>query len=67
MDKGYADIDVVFLPRQLPRDEAVTVIDAELAAIGQRVASLALRARRFRGADVGDRALFALSPDPSPR
>ena len=67
MPRLSVDIDVVFLPRQMPRDEAVTVIDAELAAIGQRVASLALRARRFRGADVGDRALFALSLDPSPR
>ena len=67
MPRLSVDIDVVFQPRQIPRDEAVAAIDAELAAIGQRVASLALRARRFRAADVGDRALFALSPDPSPR
>ena len=58
MPRLSVDIDVVFQPRQVPRDEAVAAIDAELAAIGQRVASLGLRARRLRGADAGDTKLI---------
>jgi hypothetical protein len=54
MPRLSVDIDVVFLPRQMPRDEAVAAIDAELAAIGQRVASLGLRARRLRSVAIGD-------------
>ena len=59
MPRLSVDIDVVFLPRQMPRDEAVAAIDAELAAIGRRVMSLGLRARRLRGADVADTKLIA--------
>jgi len=58
MPRLSVDIDVVFQPRQVPRDEAVATIDAELAAIGQRVASLSLRARRLRGADASDTKLI---------
>jgi predicted nucleotidyltransferase component of viral defense system len=58
MPRLSVDIDVVFLPRQKPRDEAVAAIDAELAAISRRVASLGLRARRLRGADVADTKLI---------
>lgn len=58
MPRLSVDIDVVFQPRQMPRDEAVAAIDAELAAIGQRVASLGLRARRLRGADAIDTKLI---------
>jgi predicted nucleotidyltransferase component of viral defense system len=58
MPRLSVDIDVVFLPRQMPRDEAVAAIDAELAAIARRVASLGLRARRLRGADVADTKLI---------
>ncbi len=58
MPRLSVDIDVVFQPRQVPRDEAVAAIDAELAAIGQRVSSLGLRARRLRGAEVGDTKLI---------
>jgi predicted nucleotidyltransferase component of viral defense system len=58
MPRLSVDIDVVFQPRQVPRDEAVAAIDAELAAIGQRVASLGLRTRRLRGADAGDTKLI---------
>jgi predicted nucleotidyltransferase component of viral defense system len=58
MPRLSVDIDVVFQPREVPRDEAVAAIDAELAAIGQRVASLGLRARRLRGADAGDTKLI---------
>ena len=58
MPRLSVDIDVVFQPRQMPRDEAVAAIDAELAAIGQRVASLGLRARRLRGADASDTKLI---------
>lgn len=31
MPRLSVDIDVVFLPRQMPRDEAMAAIDAELA------------------------------------
>ena len=58
MPRLSVDIDVVFLPRQMPRDEAMAAIDAELAAIARRVASLGLRARRLRGADVADTKLI---------
>jgi predicted nucleotidyltransferase component of viral defense system len=58
MPRLSVDIDVVFLPRQMPLDEAVAAIDAELAAISRRVASLGLRARRLRGADVADTKLI---------
>ena len=58
MPRLSVDIDVVFLPRQMPRDEAVAAIEAELAAIARRVASLGLRARRLRGADVADTKLI---------
>ena len=58
MPRLSVDIDVVFLPRHMPRDEAVAAIDAELAAIARRVASLGLRARRLRGADVADTKLI---------
>ena len=56
MPRLSVDIDVVFRPREVPRDEAVAAIDAELAAIGERVASLGLRARRLRGAEAGHQA-----------
>lgn len=58
MPRLSVDIDVVFQPRQMPRDEAVAAIDAELAAIARRVASLGLRTRRLRGADVADTKLI---------
>lgn len=58
MPRLSVDIDVVFQPTHMPRDEAVAAIDAELAAIVQRVASLGLRARRLRGADAGDTKLI---------
>lgn len=58
MPRLSVDIDVVFQPRRVPRDEAVAAIEAELAAIGQRVASLGLRARRLRGTGTGDTKLI---------
>jgi len=58
MPRLSVDIDVVFQPREVPRDEAVAAIDAELAAIGQRVVSLGLRARRLRSADASDTKLI---------
>ena len=58
MPRLSVDIDVVFLPRQMRRDEAVAAIDAELAAIARRLASLGLRARRLHGAAVGDTKLI---------
>ena len=58
MPRLSVDIDVVFQPRQVPRDEAVAAIDAELAAIARRVVPLGLRARRLHGAAVGDTKLI---------
>jgi hypothetical protein len=57
------DIDVVFQPRHMPRDEALAAIDAELAAIARRVVPLGLRARRLRGADATDAKLIVENDD----
>jgi predicted nucleotidyltransferase component of viral defense system len=58
MPRLSVDIDVVFLPGQLPRDDAITAIDAELAAIARRITRQGLRARRLRSAAVGDTKLI---------
>ena len=58
MPRLSVDIDVVFQPRQMPRDEALAAIDAELAAIARRVEKLGLRTRSLRRTDGGDTKLI---------
>ncbi|MHB1512124.1 MAG: nucleotidyl transferase AbiEii/AbiGii toxin family protein [Acidiferrobacter sp.] len=52
MPRLSVDIDVVYLPWQTPRDEALQTINQELAAIAKRVAPL--KGRLVRAKDLGD-------------
>ena len=52
------DIDVAYLPWQVPRDDALQAINQELAAIASRLAPLALRTRLIRSKDLGDTKLI---------
>lgn len=58
MPRLSVDIDVVFLPWQMQRDEALTAINQELAAIAQRVAPLGVETRLVRSKDLGDTKLL---------
>ena len=58
MPRLSVDIDVVFLPWQIQRDEALTAINQELAAIAQRVAPLGVETRLVRSKDLGDTKLL---------
>lgn len=54
MPRLSVDIDVVYLPWVVPRDEALQAINLELAAIGERLAPLGVRTRLIRSKDLGD-------------
>ncbi|MGH8778658.1 nucleotidyl transferase AbiEii/AbiGii toxin family protein [Paraburkholderia sp.] len=54
MPRLSVDIDVVYLPRQIARDEAMKAIDQELAAIAERTAPLGVRTRSVRSKDLND-------------
>jgi len=58
MPRLSVDIDVVYLPWQTPRDEALQAITQELAAIAERVASLGVQTRLVRAKDLGDTKLI---------
>ncbi|ACL73944.1 MAG: nucleotidyl transferase AbiEii/AbiGii toxin family protein [Pseudomonadales bacterium] len=58
MPRLSVDIDVVYLPWQTPRDEALQAINQELAAIATRVASLGVQTRLVRSKDLGDTKLI---------
>ena len=58
MPRLSVDIDVVFLPWQFQRDEALTAINQELAAIEQRVAPFGVETRLVRSKDLGDTKLL---------
>lgn len=58
MPRLSIDIDVVYLPWQVPRDEALRAINQELAAIGERVQPLGLRTRLIRAKDLGETKLI---------
>ncbi|SUD31447.1 Nucleotidyl transferase of uncharacterised function (DUF1814) [Pseudomonas fluorescens] len=58
MPRLSVDIDVVYLPWQVPRDEALRAINLELAAIGERVAPLGVQSRLIRSKDLGDTKLI---------
>jgi len=58
MPRLSVDIDVVYLLWQTPRDEALRVINQELAAIAKRVEPLGVQTRLIRSKDVGDTKLI---------
>lgn len=58
MPRLSVDIDVVYLPWQVPRDAALQAINQELAAIATRVASLGVQTRLVRSKDLGDTKLI---------
>ncbi|MAC35340.1 nucleotidyl transferase AbiEii/AbiGii toxin family protein [Parahaliea mediterranea] len=58
MPRLSVDIDVVYLPWQTPRDEALQAINEELAAIASRIATLGVQTRLIPARDVGDTKLI---------
>jgi predicted nucleotidyltransferase component of viral defense system len=59
MPRLSVDLDVVYLPWQVPRDQALRAINQELAAIADRVASLGVQTRLVRSKELGDTKLIA--------
>lgn len=57
MPRLSVDIDVVYVPHQVPRDEALAAINAELAAIAQRVQRLGLQTRLVNSRELGETKL----------
>lgn len=58
MPRLSVDIDVVYRPWDVARDEALGAINSELAAITQRVAPLDVQTRLIRGNDLSDTKLI---------
>lgn len=58
MPRLSVDIDVVYLPWQTPRDEALQAINQELAAIASRIATLGVQTRLVPARDLGDTKLI---------
>jgi hypothetical protein len=58
MPRLSVDIDVVFLPYELPRDEALKTIGNELAAVGERLEAMGLQAALRRTKDGNEAKLF---------
>ena len=58
MPRLSVDIDVVYLPWQTPRDEALQAVNQELAAIATRIAPLGVQTRLVRAKDLGDTKLI---------
>lgn len=58
MPRLSVDIDVVHLPWQMPREQALETIEQALKAIAQRVESIEVQARLIRGKDVGGSKLI---------
>jgi predicted nucleotidyltransferase component of viral defense system len=58
MPRLSVDIDVVYVPWQTPRDEALRAINQELAAIAKRVEPLGVQTRLIRSKDLGDTKLI---------
>jgi len=59
MPRLSVDIDVVYLPWQTPREQALQEIQQELAAIAQRLERLGVSSRLIRSIDLGDTKLIA--------
>lgn len=58
MPRLSVDIDVVYLPWQVARDDALRAINEELAAITGRLVPLGLQTRLIRSKDLGDTKLI---------
>jgi predicted nucleotidyltransferase component of viral defense system len=58
MPRLSVDLDVVYLPWQVPRDQALRAINQELAAISDRVASLGVQTRLVRSKELADTKLI---------
>jgi predicted nucleotidyltransferase component of viral defense system len=58
MPRLSVDIDVVCLPWQIPRDEALTAINQELGASAKRIASLGVETRLISSRGIGDTKLI---------
>lgn len=58
MPRLSVDIDVVYLPWQTPREQALQTINQELAAIAQRMTVLGLQSRLVRSKELGDTKLI---------
>jgi len=58
MPRLSVDIDVVHLPRQVPREAALRAIDEELTAVAKRAQPLGMQARLIRSKDLGDTKLI---------
>ncbi|MBI2307119.1 MAG: nucleotidyl transferase AbiEii/AbiGii toxin family protein [Rhodocyclales bacterium] len=58
MPRLSVDIDVVYRPWQVQREEALNAINGELAAIAQRVAPLGMQTRLIPGKDLDDTKLI---------
>lgn len=58
MPRLSVDIDVVYRPWEVPRDDALNGINVELAAIAKRVESLGLETKLIRARDLGDTKLI---------
>ena len=59
MPRLSVDIDVVYLPWQESREQALQAINQELAAIAERVALLGVQTRLIRSKELGDTKLVA--------
>jgi predicted nucleotidyltransferase component of viral defense system len=58
MPRLSVDIDVVYLPLETTRDEALKDIQKELSAIASRIKSLGLQTRLIGSRDIGDTKLI---------
>ena len=61
MPRLSVDIDVVYTPWNVPRDEALAAITAELAAISERLTRIGLSVDTVGNSDTGDRTLLVSS------
>ncbi|HHG5368208.1 TPA: nucleotidyl transferase AbiEii/AbiGii toxin family protein [Pseudomonas aeruginosa] len=59
MPRLSVDIDVVYLPWEVSRDQALQAINQELADIAQRIERLGVHTRLIRSRDLGDTKLVA--------
>jgi hypothetical protein len=58
MPRLSVDIDVVYTPWQMPREQALAAIAAEIEAIARRVAKRGMRARKMASKDLGETKLL---------
>lgn len=63
MPRLSVDIDVVYLPWQHPREQALPAITKELDAIAGRLAALGLKTRKIAAKDMGDTKLLVETAD----